>query len=45
MSRVEEMLRERLSPEDLDLAKHILDLPVSRIRGFIQEKVDEVESE
>ncbi|MFQ6134578.1 MAG: hypothetical protein ACE5KU_02035 [Nitrososphaerales archaeon] len=45
MSKVEDMLRQKLSPEDFDLAEQILDLPVSRIRGFIQEKVDEVESE
>ncbi len=44
MSKVDDMLRRKLSPEDFDLAKQMLDLPVSRIREFIQDQVDEVES-
>ncbi len=45
MSKVEDILRQKLSPEDFEIAKQILNLPVSRIRGFIQEIVDEVETE
>lgn len=44
MSKVEEVLREKLSPEDFDLVKQLIALPVSRIRSFVQEKADEVES-
>lgn len=44
LGKVEEMLRQKLSQEDFDLARQILDMPVSKIRVFIQEKVDEVES-
>ncbi|MCL4436846.1 MAG: hypothetical protein M1503_12530 [Thaumarchaeota archaeon] len=44
MSKVEDMLRQKLSPEEFELAKQILDQPVSKIRSFIQEKADEVES-
>ncbi len=41
---VEDMLRQKLSPEEFELAKQILDQPVTKIRSFIQEKMDEVES-
>lgn len=45
MSKVEEMLRKKISPEDFELAKQIFEQPVSKIRSFIQERVDEVEAE
>ncbi len=44
MTKIEDMLRKKLSPEDYDLAKQIINLPVSKIRRFIQEKADETES-
>ncbi len=44
MSKVEDMLRHKLSPEEFELAKQIIDQPVSKIRSFIQEKADEAES-
>jgi len=43
LSRVEEILREKLPPEDYALASELLNLPISKIRDFIQEKAIEAE--
>ncbi|MBI2184586.1 MAG: hypothetical protein HYU39_06465 [Thaumarchaeota archaeon] len=41
MSDVESRLKSRLSEEEFQLALKIIALPPSRIRGFIEEKIEE----
>ena len=41
MSGVEDGLRRRLTEEEFRLAVEILGLPPSRVRGFLEEKVEE----
>ena len=44
MTEIEDKLMKKLSPKDYDLARQIINLPVSKIRKFIQEKADETEA-
>lgn len=42
MKDLESRLKEKLSPEDFELASELLSLSISRIRSFIDEKAEEV---
>lgn len=44
MDIIEEHLQKKMSPEDFELLMEIINLPISRIRSYIQKMVDEVEN-
>jgi len=41
LKNIEARLKEKLSTEDYELASQILNMPSSRVRSFIEQKIEE----
>ena len=44
-NEVEELLKQKLTPEEFEFAQQILKLPPTRIRGFIEERIKTVDKD